>query len=179
MALLAGLHCRINLVSSLSTTPHSAMSTPDPHLHPHALDAKHPMDPSIARQREQAAREKVDSRTEEKQLEVPEKSTLTAEERKQLNLSDNINARLENPLAGISHERLIAMGRAFALEKGLEPYTEQFEKGAVSGVNFWNLRCADIDILRSLSPRIHSRSRYVTRHHIQNAMRPAETHCSL
>ncbi|KAM0751462.1 hexose transport-related protein, partial [Meredithblackwellia eburnea MCA 4105] len=38
---------------------------------------------------------------------------------------------LENPLAGISHERLIAMGRAFANEKDLGEFAEEFEKGAL------------------------------------------------
>ncbi|KAK4703578.1 hypothetical protein P7C70_g2639, partial [Phenoliferia sp. Uapishka_3] len=98
----------------------------------HALDSTHPMDPIIARQREEAAREKAANRPEEKHLENLERSTLTAEERKHLNLQqDNINARLENPLAGISRERLMGMGRAFAKEKGLEEYTEEFEKGAL------------------------------------------------
>ncbi|GAA5892052.1 hypothetical protein JCM6882_005680 [Rhodosporidiobolus microsporus] len=37
---------------------------------------------------------------------------------------------LDNPLAGISLDRLEAMGRAFAREKGLEQYETEFAKGA-------------------------------------------------
>ncbi|GAA5890014.1 hypothetical protein JCM6882_009199 [Rhodosporidiobolus microsporus] len=37
---------------------------------------------------------------------------------------------LDNPLAGISLDRLEAMGRAFAREKGLEQYELEFAKGA-------------------------------------------------
>ncbi|GAA6032039.1 hypothetical protein JCM8097_003399 [Rhodosporidiobolus ruineniae] len=37
---------------------------------------------------------------------------------------------LDNPLAGISLDRLEAMGRAFAREKGLEEYELEFAKGA-------------------------------------------------
>ncbi|GAA5833127.1 hypothetical protein JCM3766R1_001406 [Sporobolomyces carnicolor] len=41
-----------------------------------------------------------------------------------------INAKLENPLSGISLDRLEAMGRAFAQEKGLAQYENEFAKGA-------------------------------------------------
>ncbi len=43
----------------------------------------------------------------------------------------DINARLENPLTGISPERLMEMGRSFAQESGLSYDEEIFAKGAL------------------------------------------------
>ncbi|ORY86659.1 and other transporter-domain-containing protein [Leucosporidium creatinivorum] len=81
-----------------------------------------PIDPAIAREKEKA------------RLAKPNKGTVAHDEmaHNKLDLrSDNVNARLENPLAGISLERLQEMGRAFALEKGLEEHAEEFAKGAM------------------------------------------------
>lgn len=46
-------------------------------------------------------------------------------------LNSNVNARLANPLAGLSHEQLRRNAAEFAREKGLEQYTEQLQKGAL------------------------------------------------
>ncbi|GAA6059574.1 hypothetical protein JCM10212_000630 [Sporobolomyces blumeae] len=92
----------------------------------HPVDPSHPIDPSIARQRELIAAEKAKG-TEEKRELAGEGSF---HEGGLDNLKSNINAALENPLSGISLERLEAMGRAFALEKGLGQYEMEFAKGA-------------------------------------------------
>jgi hypothetical protein len=42
-----------------------------------------------------------------------------------------INQKLANPLAGRSHERLMAEGEAFAKNFGMEDLTDEFRKGAV------------------------------------------------
>ncbi|KAF9451301.1 H(+)-myo-inositol cotransporter [Macrolepiota fuliginosa MF-IS2] len=42
-----------------------------------------------------------------------------------------LNAKLANPLAGLSYERLITDGETFAREHGLEDMTELFKKGAL------------------------------------------------
>lgn len=42
-----------------------------------------------------------------------------------------INAKLANPLAGISREQLIADGEDFARKNGLEDLSELFKKGAL------------------------------------------------
>jgi len=84
----------------------------------HPIDSSHPVDPSIARQREQIAAEKAEKGTEEKRELAGEGEFAHQEGERKL----NINAALENPLTGISHERLEAMGRAFAQEKGLGQY---------------------------------------------------------
>ncbi|GAA6013681.1 hypothetical protein JCM11491_005057 [Sporobolomyces phaffii] len=91
----------------------------------HPIGPSHPIDPSIARQRELIAQEKANKGTDEKRELAGEGEY--AHEDKQL---ANVNAKLENPLTGISHERLEAMGRAFAHEKGLGQYEEEFAKGA-------------------------------------------------
>lgn len=91
----------------------------------HPIDPSHPVDPSIARQREIIAAEKAKG-TEEKRELAGEGSF----DNHHLDLKQNVNAALENPLSGISLERLEAMGRAFALEKGLGQYETEFAKGA-------------------------------------------------
>ncbi|GAA5872632.1 hypothetical protein JCM1840_004859 [Sporobolomyces johnsonii] len=93
----------------------------------HPIDPTHPIDPSIARQRELIAAEKANKGETEKRELAGEGEFET----KHLdNLKSNINAALENPLSGISHDRLEAMGRAFAREKGLGEFELEFAKGA-------------------------------------------------
>lgn len=45
--------------------------------------------------------------------------------------SENLNAKLANPLAGISHEQLMADVTAFTQAHGLLEYTETMQKGAL------------------------------------------------
>jgi hypothetical protein len=101
------------------------------------------------------------AREEEKQQKmkgtIQHHETMTKKDQQLGIESDNINARLEvsavqgamrcaggswfgadacpfhvqNPLAGISHERLQEMGRAFAKEKGLGEWEEEFARGAM------------------------------------------------
>lgn len=68
----------------------------------HPIDSSHPVDPSIARQREQIAAEKAEKGTDEKRELAGEGEFAHQEGERKL----NINAALENPLTGISHERL-------------------------------------------------------------------------
>jgi len=85
-----------------------------------------PIEPSIARQRELIAQDKANKGTDEKRELAGEGEFAHHDGERKL----NINAALENPLTGISHERLEAMGRAFAQEKGLGQYETEFAKGA-------------------------------------------------
>ena len=48
-----------------------------------------------------------------------------------LDLNENINAKLANPLAGIPHDELRKDGAAFARRFGLEGFEELFSKAAV------------------------------------------------
>ncbi|GAA6055015.1 hypothetical protein NBRC10513_005677 [Rhodotorula toruloides] len=90
----------------------------------HPVDSAHPVEPSIARMTEEAAKQKAIGTSEKREF-------AGEDDFKHLdNLRENPNAVLENPLQGISHERLEAMGRAFAREKGLDEYEEEFAKGA-------------------------------------------------
>ncbi|GAA5951467.1 hypothetical protein JCM3765_005943 [Sporobolomyces pararoseus] len=88
------------------------MSTPNNHL----TDTKQP-----------TVGEKASMGTDEKRELVGEGEYAHVEGERKI---ANINAALENPLTGLSHERLEAMGRAFATEKGLGEYEEEFAKGA-------------------------------------------------
>jgi len=45
---------------------------------------------------------------------------------------ENVNAKLSNPLAGLSHEQLMADGAKFAREHGLAEDEELFKKGALA-----------------------------------------------
>ncbi|GAA5967400.1 hypothetical protein JCM21900_001041 [Sporobolomyces salmonicolor] len=93
----------------------------------HPIDPTHPIDPSIARQRELIAADKANKG----EIEKRELADEGEGEIKHLdNLKNNINAALENPLSGISHDRLESMGRAFAREKGLGEFELEFAKGA-------------------------------------------------
>lgn len=89
---------------------------------------KHNIDPSIARQRELIAQEKANKGTDEKRELAGEGEY--AHHDPNHSAVPNVNAALENPLTGISLERLEAMGRAFANEKGLGQYETEFAKGA-------------------------------------------------
>jgi len=46
-----------------------------------------------------------------------------------------LNVKLANPLAGLSHEKLMADGAAFARDYGLAHLTEEFKKGALIAQN--------------------------------------------
>ncbi|GJN94493.1 hypothetical protein Rhopal_007575-T1 [Rhodotorula paludigena] len=93
----------------------------------HAVDSTHPVDPSIARMTEEAAKQKAVATQEKREL----AGDADYHDHKHLdNNVNNPNALLENPLQGISHDRLEAMGRAFAREKGLAEFEEEFAKGA-------------------------------------------------
>ncbi|GAA5906000.1 sugar porter family MFS transporter [Sporobolomyces salmoneus] len=94
----------------------------------HPIGPSHHIDPSIARQRELIAQEKANKGTDEKR-ELAGEGEFAHHDAADRQL--NINAKLENPLTGISHERLEAMGRAFAHEKGLGQYEDEFAKGAM------------------------------------------------
>ncbi|TNY22033.1 hexose transport-related protein [Rhodotorula diobovata] len=93
---------------------------------PRPIDSTNPVAPSIARMTEEAAKQKAVATQEKREL-AGEGDFKDAHLD---NLKSNPNALLENPLQGISHERLEAMGRAFAREKGLGEYEEEFAKGA-------------------------------------------------
>jgi hypothetical protein len=69
----------------------------------HPIGPSHPIDPSIARQREQIAKEKANKGTDEKRELAGEGEY--AHHDPDLKVA-NVNAKLENPLTGISHERL-------------------------------------------------------------------------
>ncbi|GAA5988758.1 hypothetical protein JCM5350_002928 [Sporobolomyces pararoseus] len=94
----------------------------------HPVGPKHNIDPSIARQRELIAQEKANKGTDEKR-ELAGDGEYAHHDPDRKNIA-NVNAALENPLSGISLERLEAMGRAFANEKGLGQYETEFAKGA-------------------------------------------------
>ncbi|GAA5974465.1 hypothetical protein JCM11641_003232 [Rhodosporidiobolus odoratus] len=82
--------------------------------------------PTLARLKEEAAMDKAASGTQEKRELEGDGGYI---EPGALNHSKGGQA-LDNPLAGISLDRLEAMGRAFAREKGLEQYETVFAKGA-------------------------------------------------
>ncbi len=44
----------------------------------------------------------------------------------------NVNAKLANPLAGLTHEQLMASGAEFARTHGLGHLEEEFKKGAIA-----------------------------------------------
>ncbi|GJN94492.1 hypothetical protein Rhopal_007574-T1 [Rhodotorula paludigena] len=93
----------------------------------HPVDSTHPVEPSIARMTEEAAKQKAVATQEKREL----AGDADYHDHKHLdNVVNNPNALLENPLQGISHERLEAMGRAFAREKGLGEFEDEFAKGA-------------------------------------------------
>ncbi|TNY22032.1 hexose transport-related protein [Rhodotorula diobovata] len=82
------------------------------------------VDPSLARMTEDAVKQKAVGSHEKREL-------VGDDEYKHATASiTNKNALLENPLQGISLERLESMGRAFAREKGLGEYEDEFAKGA-------------------------------------------------
>ncbi|GAA5897953.1 hypothetical protein JCM6882_005120 [Rhodosporidiobolus microsporus] len=117
----------------------------------HDVDSTHPVDPTIHRHIEEAAKQKAVATQEKRELlgkdEYVDSHHLD-------NLKSNPNAVLENPLSGISHDRLEAMGRAFAREKDLGEYEEEFAKGAqiaqdpLAFESLTILNEADKDILR-------------------------------
>ncbi|GAA5983984.1 hypothetical protein JCM11641_001416 [Rhodosporidiobolus odoratus] len=89
----------------------------------HDVDSTHPVDPTIHRHIEEAAKQKAVGTSEKREL--ADDASFNHIDNK-----TNVNALLENPLQGISHDRLEAMGRAFAREKGLAEFETEFAKGA-------------------------------------------------
>ncbi|GAA5849288.1 hypothetical protein JCM8547_006504 [Rhodosporidiobolus lusitaniae] len=79
---------------------------------------------TLARLKEEAARDKANSGSQEKR-ELDGDGNFVEPGHTNPNA-----AGLDNPLAGISLDRLEQMGRAFAREKGLEQYEMEFAKGA-------------------------------------------------
>jgi hypothetical protein len=74
-----------------------------------------------------------------------------------INSSENINAKLANPLSGLTHEELMADGKKFALEHGLEDLVVEFQKGALIAQDptaFESLPLLDDDDKRALSREI-------------------------
>lgn len=63
-------------------------------------------------------------------LEKPEMSSFS-EHTSQRQTTENLNAKLANPLVGIPHEQLILDGEAFAKSHGLGSLSELFQKGAL------------------------------------------------
>jgi sugar porter (SP) family MFS transporter len=64
------------------------------------------------------------------------KSSIVDEERQEhVNLSHNVNARIQNPLHGIPKETLLKQVEEFTREKGLEHLTPVFRKGALLAQN--------------------------------------------
>ena len=59
---------------------------------------------------------------------IEQRAASTSSERKS---SENLNAKLANPLAGISHEQLMADAAEFAQMHDLVEYTEALQKGAL------------------------------------------------
>jgi hypothetical protein len=49
-----------------------------------------------------------------------------------VNVTSNVNAKLSNPLAGLSHEQLMNDGAQFAQSHGLGHLEETFKKGAIA-----------------------------------------------
>ncbi|KAK0457525.1 uncharacterized protein EV420DRAFT_1621066 [Desarmillaria tabescens] len=59
----------------------------------------------------------------------PEKGSQDRNER--INLVNNVNARIQNPLHGIPQDKLLAQVEEFTKEKEFDEYTETFKKGAL------------------------------------------------
>ncbi|GAA6038856.1 hypothetical protein JCM8097_002930 [Rhodosporidiobolus ruineniae] len=91
----------------------------------HDVDSSHPVDPTIHRAIEETAKQKTKGTEQKRELAGSDDGHHHLD-----NIRENPNAVLENPLLGISPERLAEMGRLFAREKGLNEYETEFAKGA-------------------------------------------------
>ncbi|KAJ7209573.1 hypothetical protein GGX14DRAFT_630806 [Mycena pura] len=60
-----------------------------------------------------------------------EKGASSLEEERQINLENNVNARIQNPLHGIPKDRLLAQVQDFAREQGFEAELKLLEKAAL------------------------------------------------
>ncbi|KAJ6603120.1 hypothetical protein B0H10DRAFT_2167249 [Mycena sp. CBHHK59/15] len=60
-----------------------------------------------------------------------EKGSDSFEEQRQIDLVNNVNARIQNPLHGIPHDRLLAQVEEFTREKGFDDQTPLFQKAAL------------------------------------------------
>ncbi|POY75474.1 hypothetical protein BMF94_1376 [Rhodotorula taiwanensis] len=126
------------------------------------IDSTHHAEPTTARHIEEAARQKAVEKTEKREL-VGEAEYET----KHLdNLRENPNAVLENPLQGISHDRLEAMGRAFAREKDLAEFEELFAKGA---------QIAQNPLAFESLPLLNEEDREIMREEVQHKWRQPRT----
>lgn len=73
---------------------------------------------------------------EKSQLQKREGDSSLSEQVPSANASfENINAKLKNPLAGLTHAQLIADGESFAKSHDLGHLTELFQKGALVAQN--------------------------------------------
>ncbi|GAA5860119.1 hypothetical protein JCM8547_009188 [Rhodosporidiobolus lusitaniae] len=88
---------------------------------------KNERQPTLARLKAEVAEEKANSGTQDKRELAGDDGFVEPGSSK---AAPQNSAALDNPLAGISLDRLEAMGRAFAIEKGLPEYETEFAKGA-------------------------------------------------
>ncbi|KAJ6536340.1 hypothetical protein B0H19DRAFT_962966 [Mycena capillaripes] len=66
---------------------------------------------------------------------VDEETTGSIQEERQINLVNNVNARIQNPLHGIPKARLLAQVEEFVGEKGFDANLKLFQKGALLAQN--------------------------------------------
>ncbi|KAF8645383.1 hypothetical protein AX16_007885 [Volvariella volvacea WC 439] len=64
-----------------------------------------------------------------------EKGSVNFEERRRIDLANNVQAKIQNPLYGIPRETLFAQVEDFAREKGMEDITPLLKKGALLAQN--------------------------------------------
>lgn len=60
---------------------------------------------------------------------------LVEEQKEHVDLAHNVNAKIQNPLHGISKPHLMRQVEEFVREKGFEEYTDVFKKGALLAQN--------------------------------------------
>ncbi|KAJ7128898.1 hypothetical protein C8R43DRAFT_1090095 [Mycena crocata] len=60
-----------------------------------------------------------------------EKGSASFEEQRQIDLVNNVNARIQNPLYGIPHDRLLVQVEEFTREKGFDDHLVVFQKAAL------------------------------------------------
>ncbi|KAJ6506742.1 hypothetical protein C8R45DRAFT_970404 [Mycena sanguinolenta] len=66
---------------------------------------------------------------------LDEEKGISIQEERQINLVNNVNARIQNPLHGIPKDRLFAQVEEFVREKGFDDKLKLFEKGALIAQN--------------------------------------------
>lgn len=65
----------------------------------------------------------------------PDKVSVDEEAPKQLDLTNNVQARIQNPLLGIPRAKLLQQVETFVADKGLQDKTELFKKAALLAQN--------------------------------------------